>query len=149
VIRPSGYFNIKAGRLKSFVRFLMNQYGGDLNRMFGEPTDVLRRRLLEVKGIGPETADSILLYAGGHPVFVVDAYTRRVLVRHRLISPRATYDGLQTYITGDLYPDVNLFKEFHALLVKVGKEHCGRNATCSGCPLEDFLYGRRPKVLER
>jgi endonuclease III related protein len=147
VIRPSGYFNIKAGRLKSFVRFLTDRYEGDLNRMFGEPTDVLRRHLLKVKGIGPETADSILLYAGGHPIFVIDAYTRRVLGRHRLVSPRATYEGLQTYIMSHLYPDASQFNEYHALLVKVGKEHCGRKPTCSGCPLEDFLDGRRPKIL--
>jgi endonuclease III related protein len=147
VIRPSGYFNIKAGRLKSFVRFLMDQYKGDLDRMFGEPTNVLRRRLLKVRGIGPETADSILLYAGGHPVFVIDAYTRRVLGRHRLVSPRATYGDLQTYIMSHLYPDATEFNEYHALLVKVGKEHCGRKPTCSGCPLEDFLGGRRPKAL--
>jgi endonuclease III related protein len=146
VIRPSGYFNIKADRLKSFVRFLMDQYGGDLNRMFEEPTDVLRRRLLEVKGIGPETADSILLYAGGHPVFVIDAYTRRVLSRHRLVSPRTTYDGLQGFMMSHLYPDGKVFNEYHALLVKVGKEHCRSIPSCSDCPLGVFLNGRRPRT---
>lgn len=146
VIRPSGYFNLKAERLKSFVRFLMDHYMGDLDRMVDEPALILRRKLLQVKGIGPETADSILLYVGGHPIFVIDAYTRRVLGRHRLISPRATYDRLQHFLMDHLWPEAEDYSEYHALLVKVGKEHCGPKPVCSGCPLEEFLNGKKPQM---
>lgn len=146
VIRPSGTFNIKADRLKSFVRFLMDRYGGDLNRLFEEPTDILRRRLLDVKGIGPETADSILLYAGGHPVFVIDAYTRRILGRHRLFPTQASYDRLQRFLMIHHRAEGEVYNEFHALLVKVGKEHCRSKPACLDCPLEVFLNGRRPRI---
>ncbi len=95
LIRSAGYFRQKAQRLKTFVRFLDRQYGGSLTRMFAEPTAQLREELLALNGVGPETADSILLYAGNHPVFVVDAYTRRILERHRIVSPRAGYDEIR------------------------------------------------------
>lgn len=145
-IRPSGYFNIKAGRLKAFVRFLFRDYGGDLKRMFAEPVEILRHKLLSVKGIGPETADSILLYAGGIPVFVIDAYTRRVLSRHRLASDRATYEQFQRLFMDRLPRDAGLYNEYHALLVRVGKECCQHRPICSGCPLKSFLKGKRPKI---
>lgn len=146
LIRPSGYFNIKAGRLKAFVRFLMEDYQGDLKRMTREPVEVLRPKLLSVKGIGPETADSILLYAGDYPIFVIDAYARRVLGRHRLVSHRASYDQLQRFFMDHLSSKANVYNEYHALLVKVGKEHCKRRPICAGCPLEVFLNGKRPKI---
>ncbi len=146
VIRPSGAFNIKAGRLKAFVRFLMERYQGDLKRMFKEPVEVLRPKLLSVKGIGPETADSILLYAGEIPIFVIDAYTRRVLSRHRLIPRRVSYDRLQRFFMDPLQPQTEVYNEYHALLVKVGKEYCKRRPVCAGCPLEVFLNGKQPKI---
>ena len=96
LIRSAGYFRQKAQRLKTFVAFLDKNYGGSLDRMFAEPTEVLREQLLSLNGIGPETADSILLYAGNHPSFVVDAYTRRVLERHRLVSPKTKYDDIRS-----------------------------------------------------
>ena len=146
VIRPSGYFNIKADRLKRFARFLFEAYGGDLERMFEEPVELLRPRLLSVKGIGPETADSILLYAGRTPVFVIDAYTRRVLSRHRLASRTASYESLQSFFMDHLPPRTDLYNEYHALMVRVGKDYCRRRPLCRGCPLEPFLEGRRPKI---
>ena len=104
LIRSAGYFRQKAQRLKTFVRFLDNRYAGSLTRMFAEPTAKLREELLSLNGIGPETADSILLYAGNHPVFVVDAYTRRILERHRLLTPRASYDEIRDLFERALRP---------------------------------------------
>ncbi len=140
LIRSSGYFRQKARKLKSFARFLRTEYGGSLNRMFRTPTSVLRRRLLAVHGIGPETADSILLYAGNHSVFVVDAYTRRILERHELIHPHATYEEIRQWFEKNLGPNHQLYNEYHALLVGVGKEWCRtKNPRCSECPLGPFL----------
>lgn len=139
LIRPSGYFNIKAKRLKGFIRFLFKEYRGSLKEMFKEPLEILREKLLRVKGIGPETADSILLYAGGYPTFVVDAYTRRVFSRHRLVPEDVGYEPLKSFFTSHLPPDAALFNEYHALLVKVGKERCRKDPLCNGCPLEEFL----------
>ena len=139
LIRPSGYFNIKAGRLKSFIRFLFREYQGSLKVMFKEPIGTLRAKLLRVKGIGPETADSILLYAGGLPTFVVDAYTRRVFSRHRLVDEDIGYESLKNFFMSRLPPDAALFNEYHALVVKVGKERCRKDPLCNGCPLEKFL----------
>ncbi len=106
LIRPSGYFRQKAQRLKLFVAFLDGKYGGSPARMFSQPTSKLREELLSLNGIGPETADSILLYAGNHPVFVVDAYTRRILERHEIISPRAEYEDIRQLFEGALAPVV-------------------------------------------
>jgi endonuclease-3 related protein len=145
LIRPSGYFNIKAARLKAFIRFLFDEYGGMPERMFREDPTELRKKLLKVSGIGPETADSILLYAGGLPVFVVDAYTRRIFHRHGIADRDLDYHDLQAGIMGALPRDVELFNEFHALIVRVGKEHCGREPHCEGCPLKAFLRGRPPR----
>lgn len=135
-IRPAGYFNVKAGRLKHFVAFLWDQYQGKMDLIGVGETDALRRQLLEVHGIGPETADSILLYALHRPVFVIDAYTRRILHRHGLVSERAEYHELQALFHGSLTADVRLYNEFHALFVKLGKEFCRPKSVCSGCPLE-------------
>ncbi len=138
LIRPSGYFNIKADRIKSFLHFLESVYGGDLQRMFREKTGTLRKKLMSVKGVGPETADSILLYAGGRPVFVVDAYTRRILSRHGLCENGCDYDQMQTLFMENLTADTRMFNEYHALLVCVGKEYCIPQPDCSECPLQGF-----------
>ena len=150
LIRSSGYFRQKARKLKSFATFLRTGYGGSLDRMFRTPTSALRERLLAVHGIGPETADSILLYAGKYPVFVVDAYTRRVLERHQLISRHATYEEIRQLFEKSLAPDHRLYNEYHALLVGVGKEWCrAKNPRCSECPLEPFLpRGASPQTQE-
>jgi endonuclease-3 related protein len=139
LLRSSGYFNVKAARLKGFIHFLVQDYDGSLDRMFEEDLKTLRGKLLEVKGIGPETADSILLYAGGYPTFVVDAYTHRVFSRHGLFPEEARYDELQQVFMDNLPGDVRLFNEYHALIVRVGKEFCRPRPRCPGCPLEPFL----------
>ena len=137
LIRPSGYYNIKAARLKNLLAFIKKN-GGNLESLFNEETTKLRERLLAVKGIGPETADSILLYAAQKPVFVVDAYTHRILVRHGLISEEATYHEIQDLFINSLPEDILLYNEYHALLVRLGKEFCKKsNPQCNGCPLED------------
>lgn len=140
LIRPAGYFNIKAGRLKNLLEWLWQRYDGDLRSMFAQSTRQLREQLLSVRGIGRETADSILLYAGGHASFVVDAYTFRVMVRHGLIDEQADYEQLKELFEDNLEPDPRLFNEYHALLVRVGKEHCRPQPRCHGCPLERFEH---------
>lgn len=135
LIRPSGYFNQKAIKLKAFIRFLDREYGGSLAGMGREPTAALREKLLAVHGIGPETADSILLYAFARPVFVVDAYTLRVLSRHGLVAPGARYDEVQRHLTARVPKSVRLYNEYHALFVRVGKEHCRKKPRCGECPL--------------
>jgi len=140
LIRPSGYFNIKANRLAHLMDFLADRYGGSLARMLRDDPGELRKGLLLVNGIGPETADSIILYAAGKPVFVVDAYTKRIFTRHGLVSERAGYDDVQQLFMGSLPGETGLFNEYHALLVKVGKIHCKKRAPqCPGCPLEPFM----------
>jgi endonuclease-3 related protein len=143
LVRPSGYFRQKAKKLKAFVRFLDERYGGSLARMFRQPTAELREQLLAVHGIGPETADSILLYAGGHPVFVVDAYTHRILGRHNLSDGRPDYGSVQRFFESNLPKDPALYNEFHALLVNVGKNWCRKSRPrCAECPLLAHLpYG--------
>ncbi len=140
LVRPSGYFQQKAKKLKAFMRFLRREFGGSLERMFRTPTAKLREKLLGVHGIGPETADSILLYAGGHGVFVVDAYTRRVLARHGWIDEKTKYEEIRALFERHVPRDVARFNEFHALLVQVGKNWCRpRVAHCDDCPLGCFL----------
>jgi len=135
LIKPAGYFNIKAKRLKDFLGFLINHYGGSMKKMEAEDTQILRERLLKVNGIGEETADSILLYALGKPVFVIDAYTKRVLQRHKLIPDKATYHEIQELFHKNLPKDTALFNEYHALFVRLGKEYCKPKPKCEGCPL--------------
>jgi len=141
LIRPSGYFNVKAARLKNFLFFLSEQYGASLNSLFKKSDDGdVRSPILSVKGIGPETADSILLYAGGRPEFVVDAYTKRVFSRHGLVEERAGYEEVKGFFMANLPSDAALFNEYHALIVRLGKEFCRpRNPRCESCPLKDFL----------
>ncbi len=135
LIRSSGYYNMKAGRLKQFTRFLLRRYAGSLHRMFRTEISTLRGELLGISGIGEETADSILLYAGNRPIFVVDAYTRRVLERHGLITAGASYGEVQRLFMTHLPADAPLFNEYHALLVAVGKEYCRKTPRCEACPL--------------
>jgi len=147
LIRPSGYFRQKAKKLKAFTRFLRRDFGGSLPRMFRTPTGVLRERLLQVHGIGRETADSILLYAGGHPTFVVDAYTHRILARHGLSDGKPDYERVRALFERHLPQDVKLYNEFHALLVNVGKNWCRpREPRCHNCPLGPFIaFAAQPK----
>ena len=168
LVRPSGYFRQKARNLKTFMAFLDRQYSGSLTRMFAEPTAKLRAELLELNGVGPETADSILLYAGNHPVFVVDAYTRRVLLRHGIIHEKTGYEEIRAMIeqaisnseAGSLvvknagsdprHPVSRMsnsarselaqhYNELHALIVRVGNHYCRAKPICEGCPLQPFL----------
>ena len=144
LIRSSGYFRQKAKKLKGFVRFLRDEYSGSLKRMFQTPTAELREKLLAVHGIGPETADSILLYAGAKEIFVVDAYTKRILSRHGWVGDKATYEEMRTLVESHLPRDVSRYNEFHALLVNVGKNWCRpRDPRCSECPLGPFLEAPR------
>lgn len=139
LIRPAGYFRVKAARLRNLLRLVLEKYGGSLDAMFAASLDTLREELLAVNGIGPETADAILLYAGNFPTFVVDAYTARVFKRHQWIEPEADYYALQELFHSSLAHDEELFNEYHALLVQVGKRHCGPKPKCDGCPLAPLL----------
>ncbi|UCC66701.1 MAG: endonuclease III domain-containing protein [Deltaproteobacteria bacterium] len=137
LIRPAGYYNVKAKRLINFVDFLNREYRGDLEIMFNESLPALRKKILKVKGVGLETADSVLLYAGGKPIFVIDAYTKRVLFRHGIITDGATYQDIQDLFMHTLPQDISLYKEYHALLVKLAKTFCKPKPRCTGCPLEE------------
>ncbi len=136
LIRPSGYYRLKTRRLKAFLHFLFGACGGDVETMFAANHRVLRKKLLAVKGIGEETADSILLYAGGKPVFVVDVYTRRILQRHFLIQGGESYEEIQSLFMSHLPRKVPLFKQYHALLVNAGKHFCRKKPLCDACPLK-------------
>ncbi len=140
LIRSAGTFRIKARRLQALARWVVDEHGGDLTRALSGPTAEVRQRLLQLHGVGPETADAILLYAGNHPVFVVDAYARRVLRRHGLLTDAAAYDVVQAYFEQRLPRDAQLFNEYHALLVEVGKRHCRAVARCTGCPLAHWPH---------
>jgi endonuclease-3 related protein len=168
LVRPSGYFRQKARNLKTFIAFLDQQYSGSLSRMFAQPTAKLRAELLALNGVGPETADSILLYAGNHPVFVVDAYTRRVLERHGIISAKTGYEEIRSLVEQAVSgataeslavgvpgsdprhnpssmsraPRSELaqhYNELHALIVRVGTHYCRTTPNCAGCPLQMSL----------
>ena len=140
LIRPAGYFRIKARRLRSVLEFLVERYDGSLEKMFATDLWTLREELLCVHGIGPETADSILLYAGGLPVFVVDTYTHRVFARHGWIDFDADYHTIQEHFQSGLAEDAALYNEYHALLVRLGKEYCRKTKPkCDACPLGAWL----------
>ncbi len=135
-IIPAGYYNVKAKRIKEFLKFLFKVYKGDIDKMLSADTYVLRGQLLSVHGIGPETADSILLYALNKPVFVIDAYTKRILSRHSFVNQDVSYEQAQEVFMKALNPDVKLFNEYHALLVKLAKEYCLKNKQrCEVCPI--------------
>jgi endonuclease-3 related protein len=138
LIRPAGYFNIKAQRLRHVLQWLFERFDGDVDRPGELSTYALREALLAVKGIGPETADSICLYAYDKPVFVVDAYTARIFGRHGMMWPQAGYEEIREYVESNLPRDVQMYNEFHALLVRLGKEYCKPKPLCSGCPLEEL-----------
>ena len=139
LIRSAGYFNIKAKRLKTFLNFLFQSYQGSLKKMSGIDTGILRQQLLSVNGIGPETADSILLYALNKPVFVVDTYTKRILLRHCLIKENARYEDIQDFFMKNLKRDARLFNEYHAILVRLGKEICiKKKPRCEICALKNY-----------
>jgi endonuclease III related protein len=145
LVRPSGYFRQKAKKLKAFVRFLDAQYKGSLREMFLTPTSQLREKLLSVHGIGPETADSILLYAGNHAVFVVDAYTHRIFGRHEITNGKPEYEKVRAMIESSLPRQHQLFNEFHALIVNTGKNWCRKSAPrCEQCPLASLLPANSP-----
>jgi endonuclease-3 related protein len=172
LVRPSGYFRQKAHNLKTFIAFLDQHYSGSLRRMFSQPTDKLRAQLLELNGVGPETADSILLYAGNHPVFVVDAYTRRLLQRHGLIGEKTGYEEIRSLVEHTISsatPEslvaskpgsdprhavsrvsraerstlAQHYNEFHALIVRVGNHYCRSTPQCEQCPLRMFLPSKQ------
>lgn len=149
LIRPAGCYRVKARRLRNVIDFIHERYEGSLERMFAAGLLSLREQLLEIHGIGPETADSILLYAGGLATFVVDAYTVRVLARHGWIDSEADYHAVQEEFQRQLPDDPALFNEYHALLVEVGKRHCKKSAAlCAGCPLEPLLPAGGPRAPE-
>lgn len=138
VIHSTGFYNLKSKRLKNFINFLFLNYKGKLNLMFKTKTNRLRRQLLAINGLGPETVDSILLYAGGKPVFVVDAYTKRILSRHYLIPKESEYNQVQEYFIRHLPKNTKLFNEFHALFVQLGKDFCKKKPICFKCPLSNL-----------
>ncbi|MEW6170235.1 MAG: endonuclease III domain-containing protein [Candidatus Omnitrophota bacterium] len=138
LIRPAGYFNIKAKRIKNFLDFLFKEYKGNIKIMRKVPTGTLRKKLLLVNGIGQETADSILLYALDKSVFVVDAYTKRMLLRHKIIKEETSYEEIQEIFHNNLEQNKELFNEYHALIVRLGKEICKtKNPLCHICPILD------------
>jgi endonuclease III related protein len=172
LVRPSGYFRQKARNLKTFIAFLDQQYSGSLRRMFSQPTDKLRAQLLELNGVGPETADSILLYAGNHPVFVVDAYTRRLLQRHGIIGEKTGYEEIRALVEhlissaaaeslvapkpgsdprhavsrvsrAERSTLAQHYNEFHALIVRLGNHYCRTTPQCEQCPLRTFLPSKQ------
>ena len=145
LIRPAGYFNIKAKRLRNFVDTVVQHHGASLKRFFKGDTTTVRDRLLAINGVGPETADSMLLYAGGHSRFVIDAYTKRIFERHGWCNTKADYDELQLLCTESLShkrgaDKLDYWQDFHAQLVVVGNHYCKpRNPICTECPLQTLL----------
>jgi endonuclease-3 related protein len=140
LIRPAGYYQVKARRLRNLLEFVVISYGGSLDAMFATDLATLRDQLLSIHGIGPETADAILLYAGGMPTFVVDTYAHRVLARHGWIGYDASYDEIKGFFESSLPADATLYNEYHALLVRVGKDYCKRSVpNCQDCPLASML----------
>lgn len=147
-VRPAGFFRQKARTIRCFLDWLERACQGSLRNLFGLPPAEARDGLLQVRGLGPETVDAILLYAAGHPFFVADSYTRRILARHQMVHPGARYDDVQSFLHRHLPPEPELFNEYHALLVEVGKQHCRRpSPQCLHCPLEGFLGPHQPVEL--
>ena len=139
LIRPAGYFRVKSRRLKNLVAWFVERYDGDIEALAGRSTHVLREELLEVSGVGRETADSILLYALDRPIFVIDTYTYRVLSRHRFVAEETDYEEMRGLFEGTLKRDVPTWNEYHALLVRVGNEFCRPKPKCEECPLRKYL----------
>ena len=143
-LRPSGYFRQKAKRVRLFCEHLTTHYGGSLKRMSARPLRELREELLALHGIGPETADDILLYACDKPVFVVDAYTRRILSRHGLVEPKVGYEALRAQLETHVPSDLHAYREYHGLIVWTGKDFCRTHPRCGGCPLAATLRPGQP-----
>lgn len=135
LVRPAGYFNVKSARLKDFVKWLYSRHGGSLDALFAGDLAAVRVELLQVRGIGPETCDSMLLYAGHKPSFVVDAYTKRLFSRLDIISATASYDQVRDLFMANLPADVALYNEYHALIVEHCKDRCRTRPLCGECPL--------------
>lgn len=148
LIKPAGFFNVKAARLRNFLEYLFEDYKGDLDVMAAVPAGQLRRELLSVNGIGPETADSILLYAFHKPVFVIDAYTKRLLYRHGLVDHQADYALMQELFVKNLDQDTRVFNEYHALIVRIGKDYCKPRPKCEDCPLRDLQYSLEHRCVQ-
>lgn len=140
LIRPAGYYNVKATRIRNFLQFFFENYQGQFETMEEVPTPRLRSEILAVNGIGPETADSILLYALNRKKFVVDAYTKRILFRHGIVDDSATYEEMQRLFEESLPSDRQLFNEYHALIVRTGKDYCRPSPRCDQCPLKEIAY---------
>jgi endonuclease-3 related protein len=138
LIHPCGYYNAKALKLKSFAHWLGEHYNDNLSKLFAYDIDHIRQQLLSVYGIGPETADSIILYAANKPIFVIDAYTRRIINRIGLAPEGNSYSAYQTLFMGNLPTDTRLFNEYHALLVHLAKEVCHSHPSCQQCCLSDL-----------
>jgi endonuclease-3 related protein len=138
LVYPCGYYNAKALKLKAFADWLGNHYDDDLDRLFALDSAELRQQLLSVHGVGPETADSIILYAAGKPVFVIDAYTRRIISRLGSAPQKDSYAAYQALFMNNLPQDAQMFNEYHALLVCLGKNVCRRQPLCGECPLNDI-----------
>jgi len=136
LIKPCGFYKVKAKRLRNFLKYFVENFDGDVNKIFKRPLEELRSDLLSVNGIGWETCDSILLYAGEKPVFVVDAYTFRLCKRYPIIKVK-NYEEVREFFENNLSKDVNLFKEFHALIVELGKNFCKIKPLCNNCPLKE------------
>jgi endonuclease III related protein len=139
LIRPAGYYRLKAKRLRHLLAFIVERFEGSIDAMRAVPLDAMRRELLAIHGVGPETADSILNYALDHPALVVDAYTQRIWTRHGWIEPRANYHQLQAEVARGLPADAQTYNELHALIVNVGHHWCKRTPKCESCPLRDLL----------
>lgn len=140
LIKPAGYYNLKTQRLKNLVEFFVKEYNGNVSKMSKDNIKLIREKLLSIKGVGKETADSIILYALNKPIFVVDAYTKRIFVRHGIIPTEWEYDKIQGFFMSNLPEDVYPFNEYHALIVYVGNNFCSKNAPkCNLCPLNKYL----------
>ncbi len=140
LIKPAGYFNVKAKRLKNFIAHVYESYGEDLHRFLDRGVSTLREELLSINGVGRETADCIILYAARKPTFVVDAYTYRILLRHHLIAPEDDYETIKELMESSLPRDIELWNDYHAQFVAVGKSLCRPTASCPGCPMEPFPH---------
>ena len=140
LIRPAGYFNVKAKRLKNFVAGVHKDCGDDITAFLDRSAAVLQEELMPINGIGRETADSIILYAAEKPTFVIDRYTCRMMVRHGMVCPEDDYQQVKDLFESSLPRDLELWKDYHAQIVAVGKQYCRPKAKCAGCPLESFPH---------
>ena len=147
LIKPSGYYNQKVLRLKRLVGFLNKEFDGKWENMLHINKNELRHKLLSIKGIGPETADTILLYALNKPVFIADKYTYRIFYRHGIIPRNCSYEEMQKIFTENLVEDSWLFNEYHALIVRLGKNHCGKKANCHKCPLDKDSHSFSDEII--